>query len=1045
MRRWTARQPGVPGGHGRIARTTAGRFRALAFAVLGPAAAAVAAGAIPAPGFLPTARAQAFRPDQTWRVLESAHFRVTYAEPLDSLAARTASAAESLHVALTRTLGPPPEGKIDLVLSDDTDDSNGFANPFPTNRVALFAHPPVDQVTLGDFDEWMHGLLAHELTHIWQLDRAGRAGRGLRRVIGRPASGWPLFPVIGAPNWFIEGTAVSYETELTGRGRLAGQVQEMMLRTSVREGRDEPYDRIANPTSSWPASIRPYAFGSLFIDHLARRFGPDSRARLTADCAGAVIPPPLAFDRPARRAFDRSFPGLYRDWQRGLTRRYARQHDSLAAAGLTPTELLAEGGAWSGPLRFSPDGRHLVYRRSDWRRPDMTVLLDLESGRERELRRHDSSSGYAWLPGGEILTAELEVRETYRSLSRLTRIQSGGRSRALSPRARLTDPDVCSATGAVVAVENGRGATRLVLVDPATGDLIRRLPSPPEALWAHPRWSPDGARLAAERLRGGSRDIVVLDRAGGLQAEITADRASDANPAWSADGRFLVFASDRTGIWNLFAAAADDTTRPPRLRQVTNLIGGAFSPDLSPDGRWIAFSSYHADGMRIERIPCEPASWRDVAGDSRPPRDPRPEPRPTAIFASRPYRPWRSLRPYYWLPQYFPGTATGDYYGLRSSGEDLVGRHAWSAWAAADPRQGRWQGAAGYSWAGLGNPVLSCTGGQSWDLVRSWYRDHTRRATRERERYLNATATLLRRRMHSRASFSLGGELLERRRAPQEAYRDSLGAPIALDHARATRYGVSGGIAFANTSARYYSLGPEDGISAQARLRHRWGPDAGPARDRGETETRLLASGYRAVTRVAWSRAVVAASVTGIVRNGAGATEMDLGGVSEGILDLEVISVGGGGRLLPLRGFPAGIRTGTRAASGGVEGRIPLFLVERGINTPPLFLERTWAVAFVDAGDAWRPQPAGVGSGGCTHGLCLDGRRLDPLVSAGAELNVRGAAFYWLELVVRFGVARQLAGGSATTTYVALGSGGVAGASASARPRMVKPTLIPLP
>jgi hypothetical protein len=1053
--------------------------------------------ALSAAGLPTPVHAQDIKPNQAWRVIESTHFRITFAPDLDSLAARASVAAESVRTVLMRDLGPPPAGKIDLVLCDDTDDSNGYAAPFPSNRVVLFAHPPADEVLLGDFDTWMHELLAHELTHTWQMDRAGWAGRALRVAFGRLPSGWPLFPVIGAPNWFIEGNAVSFETELTGRGRLAGRIHEMMLRTALLEGHAEPYDRISNPTSSWPATNRAYAFGSLFVEHLARLHGPEVRARLTSTCAGAVVPPPLAFDRVAKHTFGQSFSGSYRDWQKGLAVQYAMLRDSLTAAGLTATEVLAEGGAWSGPTRFSPDGRYLLYHRSDWRRPAMAVLLDLEFRREHDLWRHDAAANYAWLPGGDLLTAQPEVRETYRFYSDLWRIRPDGHAQQLTHGARLDDPDVCLRTGEAIAVENGRGTTRLVTVDLANGRVLRRLPSPPEVMWAHPRWSPDGSRIAAERLSTGNRDIVILDRDGSVCMEITGDRASDAYPAWSPDGRFVIFASDRTGIWNLFATTMDDpavdgstgatdatldssglmmdaldviqpaggagAVERPRLRQVTNLLGGALQPDVSPDGNWIAFSSYHADGMRIERIAFDPAAWREAAAPTSGPSlaaataevktraatgtelgpetgmgmgtegrtgagtgrsNTRLAPSPLPVLASRSYRPWRSARPYYWMPCYLGGTETGDYYGFRSSGEDLVGRLAWSAWVTTEPRSGRGQSAAGYSWSGLGNPILGLSGGQTWDLVWASYSDSSYHAARERERNFAATAAVLRRRMHSSASLTLGGELVDRRREPDRDYRDSLGLPVTLRHPHGQTFGISGSLAYSNASLRYYSISPEDGVTVNARLRHRWGRTQHPSLDLGETETRLSMAAYRAVTRIAWSRAVVAARVNGLVRNGRGASWADLGGVSEGTLDLDLITFGGS-RLLPLRGFPSGVRSGTRAWSAGLEWRMPLFLVERGINVPPLFLERTWAVAFVDAGDAWATRSQGGRQTGCNGGPCLDGYTLDPLASAGAELALRGAVIHWVEIALRLGAARQFAGGSATVIYLALGSGGV--------------------
>jgi hypothetical protein len=278
--------------------------------------------------------------------------------------------------------------------------------------------------------------------------------------------------------------------------------------------------------------------------------------------------------------------------------------------------------------------------------------------------------------------------------------------------------------------------------------------------------------------------------------------------------------------------------------------------------------------------------------------------------------------------------------------------------------------------------------------------------------------------MRSDAAFTMGGEIIERRRASAGDYRDSLGVPVTLRLPHEQRFGISGAVGYSNTSSRPYSISPEDGVTVNARLRRRWGRARYPQPDPGEIEARLSMAAYRAVARNAWSRAVVAARANGIVRNGPGASEVDLGGISEGTLDLEVVTFGGS-RLLPLRGFTSGVRSGTRAWSAGLEWRMPLFLVERGINSPPLFLERTWAVAFVDAGDAWMPRNQGGGQTGCDGGPCLDGYPLDPLVSAGAELALRGTAIHWLTIALRFGVARQLAGGSATVTYLALGGGGI--------------------
>ena len=69
-----------------------------------------------------------------------------------------------------------------------------------------------------------------------------------------------------------------------------------------------------------------------------------------------------------------------------------------------------------------------------------------------------------------------------------------------------------------------------------------------------PRWSPDGTHVAySVWKRGGYRDIRYVDVRDGTWRDLTNDRAVDGGAELLADGRFLYFHSDRTGIMNVYA------------------------------------------------------------------------------------------------------------------------------------------------------------------------------------------------------------------------------------------------------------------------------------------------------------------------------------------------------------------------------------------------------------------------------------------------------------------------------------------------------------
>ena len=84
---------------------------------------------------------------------------------------------------------------------------------------------------------------------------------------------------------------------------------------------------------------------------------------------------------------------------------------------------------------------------------------------------------------------------------------------------------------------------------------------------------------------------------------MTDDKAIDGAPAWSPDGKYLYFSSDRTGIFNIYAYELETK----RLLQVTNVLGGAFSPGPSPDGKSVCLHVVQRQrAMTCTAVPVEP-------------------------------------------------------------------------------------------------------------------------------------------------------------------------------------------------------------------------------------------------------------------------------------------------------------------------------------------------------------------------------------------------------------------------------------------------------
>ena len=147
----------------------------------------------------------------------------------EGLARRIAADAERAYAELSKEIHPP-RGMIDIVVSDDVDVSNGSATPTPTNRIVIYANPPVSESALRYTNDWAQLVVTHELTHIFHLDRSRGIWALGQKIFGRAPL---LFPNSYSPSWLTEGLAVYEESKLTGAGRIEGSEHRMIARAAA--------------------------------------------------------------------------------------------------------------------------------------------------------------------------------------------------------------------------------------------------------------------------------------------------------------------------------------------------------------------------------------------------------------------------------------------------------------------------------------------------------------------------------------------------------------------------------------------------------------------------------------------------------------------------------------------------------------------------------------------------------------------------------------------------------------------------------------------
>ena len=145
-----------------------------------------------------------------------------------------------------------------------------------------------------------------------------------------------------------------------------------------------------------------------------------------------------------------------------------------------------------------------------------------------------------------------------------------------------------------------------LLVTPALGigdrllSLIQSKPTPLDV--QAPAWSPDGRTIVFVSWRDGNGEVYAMDANGSGPRNLTQNPANDVRPAWSPDGRSIAFVSSRSPssrckpgpgrCWRdydrqseIYVMNADGS----RKRNLTRDRASDDLPTWSPDGRRIAF------------------------------------------------------------------------------------------------------------------------------------------------------------------------------------------------------------------------------------------------------------------------------------------------------------------------------------------------------------------------------------------------------------------------------------------------------------------------
>lgn len=942
-------------------------------------------------------------PTLKWETLITPHFRITFYSGEREVAEHVADIAETIHGEMTKGIGWTPAERTEIALVDYFESANGFASGIPYNAITLYVTAPEDLSPLGDVDDWFTELVTHEYTHTLHVDQA----RGIPALVN-VLMGRSWFPNQIQPRWLLEGFAVYQESARTSGGRLRSPLWDMYMRADVLENNVATLDQVSNGARRWPQGNIWYLYGSQFLQWVADTYGPDSLIAMIQQYGKQPVP--WGINRAIRRVTGKTFEELYPAWIASMKARYGALQAEVRREGVREGKRLTNDGQTALYPRWVPAGARaypnragqLLYARDDGhsrlgvyalpldRDKDGAVTKSYESKRSM-LFRTSGDTPVAFAPDGSMVFASLDVYKNIWSFSDLQRYspraidETGMEEKRvrLTEGFRAAEPTVSPDGRHVAFVTNHRG-TRVLqmadLFDDHIGPPHSIVSSLPLEQAFSPRFAPDNVHLAYSAWStGGFRDIRYVDVRDGSFTEIAHDRAMDGGCSFTPDGKYILFHSDRTDVHNIYAWEISKQ----KLWQVTNVVNGAFYPEVSPDGRTMAYVGYTKVGFDIFAMPFDPATFTEAK--------PYIDTRPTMPHIVRrgpyevvPYNAWATLAPRKYSVQLAPGSY-GQMAVVSTKGSDIAALHGISATLYSEFERPDLQLNMAYTYGKL-----------PFDVSVSGYRSIApREFSVGPEKIIAATETLgldtsvgIRKgRMFDGQVFSLGYSFA---RVGADVPVPVKPDPYAV--ATAPNRGFQGflhaGFSYSNAETYLWSTAPERGISIASDLTV---THPGLGSEYRGFAARTDVSGY---IPMPWLRHHTLALHAGAGVSGGsypGKGQYYVGSFTDlALLDtIRNVSIQGG---LVLRGYEPVAVAGNYFSLWNAEYRFPIVNIDRGPSTVPIFLNRISGALFLDYGTAFN--------------VLADA---EWKTGTGAELWMDVVLGYNLGMSMRFGYASGLA------------------------------------
>jgi len=525
---------------------------------------------------------------------------------VDYLAPHVARSFENSMDFQKRVLGWRPDGKVNVLLKDFGDYGNAGARSSPNNALIVDIAPLSFAFETFVASERMFSLMNHELIHVATLDQWTEQERFWRGAFGGKVQinadhpetllyHYLTVPRVVVPRWYMEGSAVFFETWMNGGlGRAQGAYDEMVFRAMVRDGAHfyDPLGLAAEGTKvDFQVGVNNYLYGTRFFSYLGHRYSPQHVVRWVARTEGSE----RYYTDQFEKVFGAPMEAVWQDWI-GFEKGF--QTKNLAAVRAHPVSahrrLSAEGLGSISRAYHEPSDDSLI---AAFRYPGVAAFIGRLSLRDGKIEPIVDVKG-PMLYRVASLAYDPQTQTAFytadnNSIRDIVQLDvRTGKHKVLFKDARIGDLAFNRADRSLWGLRHLNGIVTLV-----------RIPYPylefnQVRSWAYGEvlydidLSPDGTLLSTSFAAiNGDQSLRVMRTDQLLAGDATPVAQFDFGSAvpdgfvFSPDGRYLYGSSYYTGVSNVFRYEL--ATR--KIEALSNAETGFFRPLPLPDGRLVAF------------------------------------------------------------------------------------------------------------------------------------------------------------------------------------------------------------------------------------------------------------------------------------------------------------------------------------------------------------------------------------------------------------------------------------------------------------------------